>query len=143
MGLDVQKISAPKPSQLCGHEDVHFHPENPNSPGPHHLSFPPSTLFLIYECQWGNKNDTRFPKDHFVKVSALIVHTYSPLAPHPQNHPHIIPKNKNNKAWIGSTKYLVHVSYMNQKAKYKYHAYLNPTWPYILTLHKSSHALHL
>jgi hypothetical protein len=61
-----------------------------------HLSFPPSILFLIYECQWGIRM-TRGSQGPFVKVGALIVHTYS--TPPPKT-PHIIPKNK-NKAWIG------------------------------------------
>ncbi len=55
-----------------------------------HLSFPPSILFLIYECQWGIRM-TRGSQGPFVKVGALIVHTYSPP---PQIPPHNSKKTK-------------------------------------------------
>jgi hypothetical protein len=108
------------------------------------LSFPPSILFLNYECQWGIRM-TRGSQGPIVKVGALIVRKYSwPPPPPPPNPPTLIPKNKNKaldreiRQWVLSTLTTCHIGI---KGKYKY---LNPTWPYyILTLHKSSHALHL
>jgi hypothetical protein len=138
------KISTPKPSLFYGHEDVHFHPENPNSPGPISL-FSPIHPFSQLWMSVRNKNDTRFPRTNCKGRCTNCTHIFLPhTLPPPPNPPNIIPKNKNKaldreiRQWVLSTLTTCHIGI---KGIYKY---LNPTWPYyILTLHKSSHALHL